>query len=89
MKNDQNSIQLNPIQTEFLIPINPNESELEMIPSESEIFRNLFSKHSESFRTNPKKMLYRLIENDQKSIQLNPIQTELLILINPNESGLN
>ena len=54
IENDQKSIRLNPIQTDLLILINSNESEVEVIPSESEIFRNMFSKHSESFRTNPK-----------------------------------
>ena len=58
-------------------------------PNEPEQFRNLFPKHSESFLTNPKNVLYlfwrKTVKNQSKLIRLTLCQSEESIQMNPNE----
>ena len=63
---------------------------LKFIPSQSELFRFIPIPVSESMRIIPnqseKRFVYRLMENGQKSIWLNLINSEKPIRMNPNQS---
>ena len=68
----------------------PGETiELKIIPSKSELFRAIPEIVSEPFRVTPnqfeKRFISRLMKNGQKSIQLNLIQSEASIRMNPNQ----
>ena len=73
------------------LQVSPGESiGLKFIPSQSELFRFISIFVSEPMRIIPNqsesRFVSRLMKNGQKSIQLNPINSETWIRMNPNQS---